>query len=1054
MTKAFPSPSPRSVDPHEGADRASRSLEAVGLATYEYDVASGLADWSGPLREILKVSHEGPIDPRSVWETRVHPEDLDGYRAGVRRALDSNRPSHYDLVFRIVREDGEIRWLRDAGRVLFEARDGGLRPTRAVGAVLDLTDHLRAEAGLREASERDRFRAALGDALRELDDPDAIEVEAVRLFRRYLDARRVHYVELVEDGRAGIVRSDARADGAASVIGRYELEDFGPSLLEALRAGRTLVIPDVQADERLSAEARSTAAALEVGSSILSPVSSDSRPAGLLVVHHREPRAFRPDEVALVEEVAERMWLAKERARAERALRASERRYRTLFESIDQGFCVIEMIVDEHQEPVDYRFLEANPAFERHTGLVGAVGRTACEMVSGLEAHWAKIYGRVATTGASVRFVEGSEVMGRWFEVSASRVGGPEEGKVALVFTDITERKRALDQLRASEERARSILESIADGLINVDRGWRITFINPRGSRIVQPMHPDVDRLVGQDIWEAFPDLRGTLFEERYRWAMKENAPVAFEAHYSGLNAWFDVRAYPSAHGLSIYFLDVTERKKAELALRESEERFRDLADNISQSAWMADETGWIFWYNRRWYEYTGTSLEEMQGWGWTKVHHPEHVDRVVTRLKSAWASGEPWEDTFPIRGKDGAYRWFLSRAHPIRDAEGRVLRWFGTNTDVTEQKLAEDRLRESDQRKDDYLAMLGHELRNPLAAVRNATEVVKHLTTEATPVSRAVQVLERQTEHMGRLIDGLLEVSRLARGKVHLEQVTLDLRRVIEGVLEDIRARVRAKKLHLEEQLPPDPVWVYGDFVRLTQVIDNLASNALKFTEAPGSLAIRLVRLEEEAEIRVSDTGIGLRPETLADIFEPFHQESQDIARGLGGLGLGLAVAKGMVTLHGGTIEAHSAGADQGSTFVVRLPLVPAPPGAEALAPADAVRPRRILIIEDNEDAAEMLRALLELRGHRPEVVGTGQEGLALLARAPAEVVLCDIGLPGMSGYEFARAVRADPGLRHLRLVAVTGYGQPEDRRRSSEAGFDAHLTKPVDLEALETCL
>jgi len=511
---------------------------------------------------------------------------------------------------------------------------------------------------------------------------------------------------------------------------------------------------------------------------------------------------------------------------------------------------------------------------------------------------------------------------------------------------------------------------------------------------------------------------------------------------------------------------DITEQHRAEAALlaaenarRESERRFRNLADHISQLAWMADPEGWIFWYNERWYAFTGTTLEQMQGWGWTAVHHPDHIDRVVERLQHSWDTGEPWEDLFPLRGKDGEYRWFLSRALPIRDAEGKILRWFGTNTDVTDQRAAEQRLRELHQRKDEYLAMLGHELRNPLAAIRSASAVLRQRSdqapetgpetgTESRPV---LEVLDRQIEHMTHLIDGLLEMSRVATGKIAVELTALDAGAFVEEIAGDVTPTIEAAGLRLGLELPPRPVWIAADRVRLRQVLDNLLGNAIKFTDAPGTIALSLTTAGTEAVVRVSDSGAGIEPAKLEHVFESFYQEAPDVARERGGLGLGLAVAKALVELHHGSISIDSAGRGCGTEVEVRLPLSARPAETEArAAPPRAAPRRRILIVEDNTDAAQMLAMVLDQMDHEVLVANHAREALDQLRTHEVDLVLCDIGLPELSGIEFARRVRADEALRELDLVALTGYGQAQDRAATEAAGFDAHLTKPVDIETL----
>jgi two-component system CheB/CheR fusion protein len=372
---------------------------------------------------------------------------------------------------------------------------------------------------------------------------------------------------------------------------------------------------------------------------------------------------------------------------------------------------------------------------------------------------------------------------------------------------------------------------------------------------------------------------------------------------------------------------------------------------------------------------------------------------------------------------------------------------------DVHARKLAEQALVETDRRKDEFIAMLGHELRNPLAAIRTATDVLELASIDDPRRVGTLDTLDRQSHHMTRLVDGLLDVSRIAQGKLHLELRVLDLRDVLEPVLRDHARQAATRRIDLHTQLPDAPVWVLADDARLVQICENLLANALKFTDINGSVTVTLTAStsEREAVIRVRDTGVGIRPEMLQHVFEPFQQDVQDLARARGGLGLGLAVAKGLVTLHHGSIEARSAGLGTGTELRVRIPLSEAPSAASELPDHAPAPPTRILVVDDNSDVTQMLRDALELCGHSVLVASNADEALAVLRHETVELVFCDIGMPGISGYDFARQVRADVLLRDLTLIAMSGYGQPEDRKRAHEAGFDDHLVKPMDVLRLD---
>lgn len=389
-----------------------------------------------------------------------------------------------------------------------------------------------------------------------------------------------------------------------------------------------------------------------------------------------------------------------------------------------------------------------------------------------------------------------------------------------------------------------------------------------------------------------------------------------------------------------------------------------------------------------------------------------------------------------------------------VRAALRSRSRQYQIRDELLERRRVERELRQSAERKNEFIAMLGHELRNPLASIRHACEVFGLHQARIPALGRAYDVLDRQSRQMGRLVDGLLEVSRVSRGKVRLQCRRIDLRQVLDQVVEDRRVETSKRGLVVTREMPSREVWVDGDPVRLAQVFDNLLGNAVKFTPATGSIVVRIAIESDRAQVAIRDSGPGIRPELLARIFEPFEQEAQPGERAAGGLGLGLAVAKGFVELHGGTIRATSAGAGAGAEFCVALPRAPAPRPRSDVEPRHRAPPRRMLLVEDNTDAAEMLRLLLAARGHRVRVAESGPRALESLRDEPADVVLCDIGLPGMSGYDVARRVHHDPGIETPALVALTGYGQPEDRQRALDAGFDAHLTKPVDLVELESVL
>jgi signal transduction histidine kinase len=376
----------------------------------------------------------------------------------------------------------------------------------------------------------------------------------------------------------------------------------------------------------------------------------------------------------------------------------------------------------------------------------------------------------------------------------------------------------------------------------------------------------------------------------------------------------------------------------------------------------------------------------------------------------------------------------------------------------IAERQRAEEALREADRRKSQFLATLAHELRNPLAPIRNAMEVLRQSGGDEQKVKRVTEMMQRQVGQMVRLVDDLLDVSRISRDRIELRREPIELAAVVQHAVEAVRPDYESMEHELTVTLPPQPTYLNADPIRLAQVVGNLLSNACKFTEKGGRIQLTVEQVGKQAVIRVQDTGIGIAAEQLLRIFEMFTQVDTSLGRSRNGLGIGLTLAKQLVELHGGTVQARSAGVGQGSEFVVLLPVLstplpPLPREPSGVKPVATVQ-RRILVVDDNPDAAESLAMLLKLSGHDVHIAHDGLEAVEEAAKLQPDVILLDIGLPRLDGYEAARRIRKQPRDKGVILVALTGWGQDEDRRRSEEAGFDAHMIKPVDLDALANLL
>ncbi len=994
-------------------------------------------------------------------------------------------------------------------------------------------------------------------------------------------------------------------------------------------------------------------------------------------------------------------------------------------------------------------------------------------------------------------------------EDSAAPIKG-EDGRIAgvvLVFHDVSEKRDAEAKVHALREqdraRMQNVLESITDGYMTMDPGWRHTYVNEVALRLTGMKR---EELIGRTHWEAFPGAVGTQLEAIFRRVAAERVTVEFENYYEPFGRWYANKVSPATDGgVLLSFEDITDRKRDAEELRQSEDRFHTLAETIPQLAWMARPDGDIFWYNRRWYDYTGTTPEEMQGWGWQRVHDPEVLPTVLDRWKGSIGTGEPFDMVFPIKGADGRFRPFLTRVMPLKDDEGRVRLWFGTNTDVTEQgrnaalleqqkqvleliaggsslasaldalcrmvenhsgntlfasilivdreeggrlrhggapslpeayiraidgvafgpgvgscgtaahrgepvfvaeiatdplwagfaelalahglracwslpilsgtgdvlgtfvmydssprhptpddlrivdivtrtasiaierdrseseqrraaaatarrseqlqKLAEisgrinsardvnsvigivteearnlfgakqaatsivldpsqpqplnvvavarnspqegksaaasvakldevlhaeqrpirlaqdalgtdprwkkleeivlvrpceggflaapvvgrdgksmgllqladkeggefseddevillqlsrlaaiavenarlyEELRTNDRRKDEFLAMLAHELRNPLAAISNAVTVTTR-TGLREHIDWSMEVIGRQMKHLTRLIDDLMDVSRINRGKIELRRDVLDVTPILDSAATTVRSLAEERKHSLEVVIDRGNLWADVDPTRLEQVVVNLLNNAAKYSENAGHIRLSAEHRGDELIIAVRDKGVGISPEKLPQMFELFAQGDRTLARSEGGLGIGLTVVKKLVEMHDGSITAKSEGLGKGSEFTIRLPAAGRPDVARAKATGPAVqssRRARILVVDDNVDTARGMARLLKLLGHEVAVAHDGHEAIEVAKEFSPEFVLLDIGLPGMDGYEVASRMRHEEYCKDAVIVAVSGYGQDEDRRRSKEAGFDHHLIKPLDHDALISLL
>lgn len=627
------------------------------------------------------------------------------------------------------------------------------------------------------------------------------------------------------------------------------------------------------------------------------------------------------------------------------------------------------------------------------------------------------------------------------------------DGQVAGLLgisRDITERKRLEQQLAASRDSLDQILGSITDGFAFLDLAWRFTYLSEEGARMLGLRREDV---LGGCLWELFPHAATTRFGAEYRRAMSSGQPVHFEAFYpEPLNRWIECHGYPSRDGLAVFFRDVTRNHEMLAALRESEDRLRRIFEASPIGMVTGDESGRILAANDAYLRLLGRSAAELEAGSlrWDEVTPPEHLDADREAIAEVARDGVS-------RVYEKEYLHSAGHRVPVLVAcarlsgDGRLL--VGFVIDITERKRAERHLAQADENKNRFIATLAHELRNPLATIQNGVAMLQRQSA-ADVSERILAIMDRQIRHIVRLTEDLLDVSRIGSGKLELRLEPVDLREVVHAAVEAARALLEHAGHRLALALPARACHVQADYARIVQVVSNLLGNAARYTPPGGRIALRLAEDGDGfARLTVSDTGIGIPPELASRIFDPFFQARTDPGS-TGGLGIGLALVRQLVELHGGTVAVASAGRDQGSTFDVRLPLARAPmpaPAAPPLHTPGGAGARRILIVDDNVDAAEMLAALLTGAGHEVRLRHDGDGVLAAANEFRPHIVLLDIGLPGRNGYEVARELTARwDGRRDTLLVALTGWGSEDDRHRARHSGFDRHLTKPVAFEAL----
>ncbi|QJR12929.1 Sensor histidine kinase RcsC [Usitatibacter rugosus] len=647
-----------------------------------------------------------------------------------------------------------------------------------------------------------------------------------------------------------------------------------------------------------------------------------------------------------------------------------------------------------------------------------------------------------------------------------------ESGEIAWILhrtEDVTEHaKAARAHQDAKALRATEILESIPEGFFALDHDWRFTYVN-RGAELI--LGQSRGELEGTVLWESFPGLNGSIFEPVYRQAMEQRVPQQITNFYPDHQRWYEVHVYPVSLGVAIYFRNINDRMESEsererMSVEAARQKlvYETALSNTPDLVFVFDLEHRFMYANQALLRMWGKNREESLGRTclelgyppWQAEMHDREIDQVV-------ATRQPIRGEVPFTGTDGrrVYDYIFA---PVFGPLGDVVAVAGTARDTTERqqieqamRLQAEQLREADQAKDEFLATLSHELRNPLAPLRNSVAIMRMTGGDDDKLSPVREMMERQVNHLVRLVDDLLEVSRISRGTFTLRRERVDLKTIVRNAVESSQPLMQAARHVLTVSLPEESLWVDGDPVRLAQILTNLLDNAAKYTDDGGRIALELRRGEgPEALVTIADNGSGIAPEALPRMFNMFSRGDRTSGRGQGGLGIGLALARRLSEMHEGKLEARSEGVGKGSEFTLRLPLIQTEAAAASSVQANpsAVQRRRILVVDDNRDAGDSLAMILDAMGSEVRIARDGPEAIAAFRAYEPSLVFLDIGMPRMDGYEVARTLRSLFPKHDATIVALTGWGQDKDRALARDAGFDFHLVKPAEIDALKALL
>ncbi len=771
--------------------------------------------------------------------------------------------------------------------------------------------------------------------------------------------------------------------------------------------------------------------------------------------------------------VREEAFELRKNAEETRAMEASEVRYRRLFETAQDAILILDgdsgKIMDANPFVIDLLCYSLDELIGKELWEIGLF-RDIEENKAAFERLHRDRYIRYEDLPLQTKDGKGVEVE---FVSNSYKVN--DENVIQCNIRDITKRAEATRAMRTSEVRYRRLFETAQDAILILDGDTgKVMDANPY---VIDLLRYSIDELIGKELWQIglFPDIEASkaAFDrlKRDSYIRYEDLPLETkDGRRAEVEFVSNVYLVDGQNIIQCNIRDITDRKSAENAAQEGAERFRFLAESMPQMIFTTLPNGDADYFNQQWSVFTGTSLDEIKEWRWTRFIHPDDLKATVRQWQHSLDTGEPFEIQHRFRREDGVYRWHLSRAHPMHDAGGTITMWISSNTDIDDQKGTEDKLsrlyKEADslnRAKDEFLATLSHELRTPMTSILGWTALLAAGTLDETTRNEGLSTIHRSAKAQAQLIDDVLDVSRMITGKLRLTIEPVDMESVLRAALTAFVPAAEAKELRLRMDFQPGLLYLGGDPARLQQVFWNLLSNAVKFTPSGGRIDVRLFSHDSNVVVEVQDTGVGIRPDFLLYAFDRFAQQEGGTIRHHGGMGIGLSIAKQLVELHGGTISVASEGQGLGATFTVTIPVQMTMP--QRLVPVEAQDRRpgslldkrpsiaglRVLVIDDEPDSRRTISAILEQYGGNVTPASSAKEGLLLVQRGSFDVLLCDIAMPDHDGYSLIRRIRSlDDEKSRLPAIALTAYGRPAEREISLAEGFDEYLKKPVEPDEL----